>query len=235
MEQLSLRHATAAQLQCHLMTEDHPQTSVTLASLEAEPLQSQPEPITETFLQLSTTRAPPDVSTQTPQRHSTTTLIICDSIIRNNRLFNVITHCIPGATVQTILNKPNQTLPTLPATVTKIVLHVGMNDTTRRESIRTMNEFHLLFNVLKACGKSIFISGPLPKLNRDIEQFSRPLQQHNFLQSCCKLHNFTFIDNFDLFWKRADLLKKDGVHPNLHGAQMLKLNLQSVIHNSTCT
>uniref|UniRef100_A0A8C5D730 SGNH hydrolase-type esterase domain-containing protein n=1 Tax=Gouania willdenowi TaxID=441366 RepID=A0A8C5D730_GOUWI len=92
--------------------------------------------------------------------------------LKNIRFFNAITHCIPGATLQTNLNKLNQMLPTLPATVTKIVLHVGTNNATRRESIRTMKEFNLLFNVLKACGKSIFISGPLPTLNRDIEQFN---------------------------------------------------------------
>uniref|UniRef100_A0A8C5G2A6 Uncharacterized protein n=1 Tax=Gouania willdenowi TaxID=441366 RepID=A0A8C5G2A6_GOUWI len=137
-----------------------------------------------------------------------TTLIIDYTITRNIRLFNAITHCMPGATVYTILNKLNQMLPTLPATVTEIVLHVGTDDTTRCESIRTMNEFIVLFNVLQAYGKSIFISGPLPTSNRSIKRFSRLLQQHNFLQSCCKLHNFTFVDDFDLFWKRADLLKK---------------------------
>uniref|UniRef100_A0A8C5D423 SGNH hydrolase-type esterase domain-containing protein n=1 Tax=Gouania willdenowi TaxID=441366 RepID=A0A8C5D423_GOUWI len=143
---------------------------------------------------------------------------------------NVKVICLPNDTVSDLADKFLHIVADYPH-LKNVVIHFGLNDLAKEESEVLKQDFtHLLKT---ACGKSIFISGPLPTLNRDIEQFSCLLQHHNFLQSCCKLHNFTFIDNFDLFWKRADLFKKDGVHPNLHGAQMLKLNLQSVIHNST--
>ena len=63
-----------------------------------------------------------------------TTLIIGDSITRYIRFFNAITHCCPGATVPVILDKLLHLLPSLPSSVTKIVVHVGTNDTSHRQS-----------------------------------------------------------------------------------------------------
>uniref|UniRef100_A0A8C5N5D6 SGNH hydrolase-type esterase domain-containing protein n=1 Tax=Gouania willdenowi TaxID=441366 RepID=A0A8C5N5D6_GOUWI len=161
------------------------------------------------------------------------TLIVGDVSVKDaQKMFssNVKVICLPNDTVSDLANKILYIVADFPH-LKNVVIHFGLNDLAKEESEVLKQDFtHLLKT---ACGKSIFLSGPLPTLNRGIEQFSRLLQQHNVLQSCCKLHNFTFIDNFDLYWKRADLLKKDGVHPNLHGAQMLKLDIQSVILNST--
>ncbi|CAJ1055526.1 Stonustoxin subunit alpha, partial [Xyrichtys novacula] len=62
------------------------------------------------------------------------TLIIGDSITRYISFFNAITHCFPGATVPVILDKLLNLLPSLPSSVTKIVLHVGSNDMSLKQS-----------------------------------------------------------------------------------------------------
>ncbi|CAJ1069696.1 Borealin%2C partial [Xyrichtys novacula] len=161
-----------------------------------------------------------------------TTLIIGDSITRYIRFFNAITHCFPGATVPVILDKLLNLLPSLPSSVTKIVLHVGSNDMSLKQSETTKRDFNLLFNVLKDTGKTVFISGPIPTLGRGGERFSRILSLHTWLQSTCPTHNFGFIDNFNLFWDRASLFSHDGIHPNRRGSRMLSCNIQYMIHSS---
>ncbi|KAL7374432.1 hypothetical protein ABVT39_000429 [Epinephelus coioides] len=71
-----------------------------------------------------------------------TTLIISDSITRDIRFINAITHCFPGATVRFIHDKLLDILPSLPTSVTKIVVHVGCNNTSQSE--RTIADFNLL-------------------------------------------------------------------------------------------
>ncbi|KAL7376822.1 hypothetical protein ABVT39_016513 [Epinephelus coioides] len=160
-----------------------------------------------------------------------TTLIIGDSITRDIRFINAITHCFPGATVRFIHDKLLDILPSLPTSVTKIVVHVGCNNTSQSE--RTIADFNLLFNVLKNCGKSVFITGPLPQFGRGSERFSRMLYLHTRLQSTCSSHNMDFIDNFNLFWDCADLFSRDGIHPSPQGNQMLRSNIQYAVQSST--
>lgn len=78
-----------------------------------------------------------------------TTLISGDSITRNIHFFNAITRRLPSATVPVIRNELLNLLDSLPTSVKIIIVHVGTNNTTRRESERTKNYFNLLFDVLK--------------------------------------------------------------------------------------
>ncbi|XP_029958222.1 uncharacterized protein LOC115396479, partial [Salarias fasciatus] len=78
-----------------------------------------------------------DVAPQPPPPRplfSPTTLLVGDSSIRNIRFFNAITRCIPGATVPTILHDLPELLQSLPSTVRRVIVHVGTNDTARRQS-----------------------------------------------------------------------------------------------------
>ncbi|XP_029938415.1 uncharacterized protein LOC115381268 [Salarias fasciatus] len=81
-----------------------------------------------------------DVAPQPPPPRplfSPTTLLVGDSSIRNIRFFNAITRCIPGATVPTILHDLPELLQSLPSTVRRVIVHVGTNDTARRQSETT--------------------------------------------------------------------------------------------------
>ncbi|KAG8001673.1 hypothetical protein GBF38_007428 [Nibea albiflora] len=122
-----------------------------------------------------------------------TTLIIGDSITRDIRFINAATHYFPGATVPHILDKLLEMMHSLPTSIKRIIVHVGTNDTTRQESERTKNDFKLLFNALKNCGKSVFISGPIPTVGRGAGRFSRLLSLHTWLQSASRIYNFGFI------------------------------------------
>ena len=161
---------------------------------------------------------------------SPTTLIVGDSIIRNVRFFNAATHCFPGSTVPVILDKLPTLLRSLPPSIKRVIVHVGSNDTSLRKSELTKTHFLDLLDFLDSCGKSVFISGPIPTVARGAERFSRILSLHTWLQSTCSIRNIKFIDNFNLFWNRSPFFKTDGLHPNRHGSRMLAANLQYTVH-----
>lgn len=164
---------------------------------------------------------------------SPTTLIVGDSIIRNTRFFNAATHCFPGATVPVILDRLPGLLNSLPSSINRVLVHVGSNDTTRQQSELTKKDFNDLFSLLNNCGKSVYISGPLPTLARGAGRFSRVLGLNTWLQSACRAHHIGFIDNFNLFWNRSSLFRTDGVHPNWMGSRMLAANMQHAVQSAT--
>lgn len=46
---------------------------------------------------------------------------------------NAVTHCFPGATVPVLLDKLPGLLQSLPSFMTRVIVHVGTNDTTRKQ------------------------------------------------------------------------------------------------------
>ena len=163
---------------------------------------------------------------------SPTTLIVGDSITRNIRFFNATTRCFPGAKVTSILDKLPELFHSLPSSIHRVIVHTGYNDMARRQTELTKRDFNDLFSFLKRCGKSVFISGPLPIMSQRPERFSRLLNLNIWLQSTCKIHNFTFIDNFNLFWNRTSLYSTDGIHPNTLGSSVLAANIQHAVHSA---
>uniref|UniRef100_A0A8C5CP56 SGNH hydrolase-type esterase domain-containing protein n=1 Tax=Gadus morhua TaxID=8049 RepID=A0A8C5CP56_GADMO len=139
---------------------------------------------------------------------SPTTLIVGDSITRNICFFNATTRCFPGAKVSTILDKLPELINSLPSSIHRVIVHTGYND------------------------MSVFISGPLPTMTQRPERFSRLLNLNIWLQSTCKIHNFTFIDNFNLFWNRTSLYSTDGIHPNTLGSSVLAANIQHAVQSA---
>lgn len=133
-----------------------------------------------------------------------------------------------------ILDKLPGLLRSLPPSVHRVVVHVGSNDTARQQSELTKRDFNDLFNFLSSCGKSVFISGPIPTLSRGVGRFSRILSLNTFLHSACRARNIAFIDNFNLFWNRSPFFQGDGVHPNRLGSQMLTANLLHAVQSSPC-
>uniref|UniRef100_A0A8C5BGS9 SGNH hydrolase-type esterase domain-containing protein n=1 Tax=Gadus morhua TaxID=8049 RepID=A0A8C5BGS9_GADMO len=162
---------------------------------------------------------------------SPTTLIVGDSITRTIHFFNATTRCFPGAKVSTILDKLPELINSLPSSIHRVIVHKGYNDMARRQTELTKRDFNV-FSFLKRCGKSVFISGPLPTMSQRPERFSRLLNLNIWLQSTCKIHNFTFIDNFNLFWNRTSLYSTDGIHPNTLGSSVLAANIQHAVQSA---
>lgn len=102
-----------------------------------------------------------------------------DSIIRHVHLFNAVTRCFPGATVPVILNELPELLRSLPGMVTKVIVHLGYNDISHKQSELLKMDFRDLFNLLRTTSKSVFISGPIPILACGAERFSRLLSRGN--------------------------------------------------------
>uniref|UniRef100_A0AAQ5Z8B9 SGNH hydrolase-type esterase domain-containing protein n=1 Tax=Amphiprion ocellaris TaxID=80972 RepID=A0AAQ5Z8B9_AMPOC len=146
---------------------------------------------------------------------SPTTLIIGDSIVRNIRFFNATTRCFPGATV-----------------AYAVIIHVGTNDTTRRQSELMKQDFMDLFRLVESCGKSVFISGTIPTLSRGAERFSRLLSLSTWLQHTCTAHNLNFTDNFNLFWNRPGFYRQDGLHPSTLGSSVLTANIHHTVQST---
>uniref|UniRef100_A0A3P9LB78 SGNH hydrolase-type esterase domain-containing protein n=1 Tax=Oryzias latipes TaxID=8090 RepID=A0A3P9LB78_ORYLA len=167
-----------------------------------------------------------------PPLFAPSTAIIGDSIIRKVRFFNAVTHCFPGATVPDILEKLPDLLRSLPSTVKRLILHVGFNDTSYRQSETTKKVFIRLFNFLNSCPLTVFISGPLPSLSRGQGRFSRLLSLSTWLQSVASLNKFVFIDNFNLFWNRTSFYKNDGIHPSPLGSNVLAANIRHSVQTS---
>ena len=126
----------------------HPQPKV------SSPGSSQP-PAAQTG---SNDRPPPNNGSPQPQPSSPsplfplTTLIVGDSITRNIRFITATTHCFPGATVPVILSKLPDLLPTLPSSITRIIVHIGSNDTSKQQSELTKKDFKNLFSFFSSHG-----------------------------------------------------------------------------------
>ena len=69
---------------------------------------------------------------------------------------------------------------------------------TARHSEVIKTDFNALISYLKQCGKSVFISGPIPTIGRGWERFSRLLSLNTWLRATCGKNNVGFIDNFAL-------------------------------------
>lgn len=124
------------------------------------------------------------------------TLIIGDSIIRNICFFNATTCCFPGTTAPEILEKLPGLLQSLPSSITHIVVHIGTNDLALGGSELAKKDFTSLLDFLGTCGKSVFISGPIPPLGRGDALFSTLLQLDSWLKPACHARGFNFNFNF---------------------------------------
>ncbi len=164
-----------------------------------------------------------------------TTAIIGDSIIRHVRFFNAVTRCFPGSTAPTLLQKLPELLDSLPSTVNKLIIHLGFNDSSLRQSEVMKEHFNELFKFLAGCGKSVFISGPLPSFARGSQRFSRLLSLSTWLKSACMRSGFNFIDNFNLFWNHSLFYRADGIHPSKLGSRALTDNICHAVHTATHT
>ncbi|XP_054864080.1 uncharacterized protein LOC129348233 [Amphiprion ocellaris] len=87
---------------------------------------------------------------------SPTTLIIGDSIVRNIRFFNATTRCFPGATAAGLLDKLPELLQSIPSSVCRVIIHIGTNDTTRRQSELMKQDFMDLFRLMESCAGTNF-------------------------------------------------------------------------------
>ena len=161
---------------------------------------------------------------------SPTTVILGDSIVRNVAFRNARTVCLPGATVASLTDMVRDVTLSFPD-ADQLVIHVGSNDVARQQSELLKRDFIGLFEVLDSLHYRIYISGPTPVCGYGDGRYSRLRSLNTWLESVCSAHQFLFIDNFNLLWKRKNLFAWDGLHLNAAGAMELSSNLSYWINH----
>ena len=168
-------------------------------------------------------------------RKKKTAVVIGDSMVRGtDRRFcgrdrdSRMVCCLPGARVRDVSDRVHSVLK-WEGDQPDVVVHIGTNDVGRKSEEVLKSEYRELGRKLKSRTPRVVISGLLP-VPCASEGRSRMLGRMNtWLRNWCRGQGFRFLDHWDLFWGRWDLYKRDGLHLNYKGTNILAGRFASVI------
>ncbi|XP_059846282.1 uncharacterized protein LOC132405470 [Hypanus sabinus] len=128
--------------------------------------------------------------------------------------------CLPGARVRDISDRVQAILES-EGMNPDVVVHVGTNDVGKVSEGVLLREFRELGVKLKGRTSRVTISGLLP-VPRASEAKNRMIMHINTrLRAWCRKEGFRFLDNWSLFQGHWDLFRRDGLHLNRRGTNIL--------------
>ncbi|XP_072928743.1 uncharacterized protein [Hemitrygon akajei] len=128
--------------------------------------------------------------------------------------------CFPGARVRDISDRV-QVILEREGKNPDVVVHVGTNDVGRMSEGVLRREFRELGAKLKSRTSRVTISGLLPVPRASEARNRRIIQINTWLRGWCRREGFRFVDNWALFQGRWDLFRRDGLHLNWSGTNIL--------------
>ena len=154
-------------------------------------------------------------------------IVIGDSIVRgSDRRFcggdreSRMVVCLPGARVRDVSDRVQDILK-WEGKEPEVVVHIGTNDIGRKGEEVLKQEYKELGWQIRRRTAKVVISGLLP-VPRDSERRNGIRWRMNaWLRDWSRGQGFKFMDHWDLFWGRRDLFKKDGLHLNPRGTNIL--------------
>ena len=156
------------------------------------------------------------------------TLVIGSSIMRHVNLeteASTVT-CIPGARAGDV-EAHLKLLAKNKHKYSRIVIHVGGNDVRLRQSECTKLNVESVCSYAKTMSDTVIFSGPLPNLIND-DMYSRMSSFQRWLSWWCPANNVGFVNNWTAFWGKPGLIKRDGIHPTLKGADLISANISGL-------
>lgn len=110
------------------------------------------------------------------------------------------------------------------------VLHTMETMKTQQPSSNSV--FNHLFDFLSCYGKSILIPIPIPTMGSGVGRFSRLLNFHSWLKATGRAHDVGLLT---IFWYSLSLFRRDRLHPNKLGSQVLATSIHHVVQFTTGT
>ncbi|XP_071061864.1 uncharacterized protein [Pseudochaenichthys georgianus] len=156
------------------------------------------------------------------------TLVIGSSILRYVNLetdASTVT-CIPGARAGDI-EAHLKLLAKNKRKYSRIVIHVGGNDVRLCQSECAKVNVALVCRYAKTMSDTVIFSGPLPNLIND-DMYSRMSSFQRWLSWWCPANDVGIVNNWTAFWGKPGLIKRDGIHPTLEGADLISANISEL-------
>ena len=153
------------------------------------------------------------------------TLVIGSSIVRHVNLGQptATVSCLPGARAGDIESQL-KLMAKSKRRFKRIVIHCGGNDVRLRKSEVLKVNVESVCTYARTISDEVIFSGPLPNVISD-EMFSRVSSFNRWLSRWCPDNSVGFIDNWNSFWGKPGLIRRDGIHPTLDGAALLSRNI----------